>query len=906
MRAAAPAIALLLLLLLLPAYPVVAGCEAVPCHDYATPSPLKAWLEIDPSGRLDYGVINPQLEIVGNVGWMLTDYGPSLVSYDVSDPLHISRIRMKLLPLAVSRIVVADGHAYAGGEGYVICDVTSPTDARVLYQSSDPGATYRPICQRGGYLYMAYSRSYESGLRVIDVRNPAQPQLVTTLGCPQSPVAKASGNLLAHASQYNLTLIDIADPAHPVEIVTLLQGAAALAFDGDLVYAGNPGGTRVYDISQPATPTVVTTIPARDPLLMLAAGNRLYVADRYEGLVTWDVSDPASVAPVSTIGGLFGLVDLERCGPYLLTTSRGAILHTVDPEIAPSPAPLLAESVLPLAFTAGLAMADDTVYAISHVNSINQPYELRILDVSEPSSVRVLGQLTTPVSLANPRLQGSHLICNRMIVIDVGDPSAPRLVAGPYAGSTVVLRDSLAFAAGGGPGGTELHVYNVRDPAHPAHLGSRNLGFNASPMIGAGDVLVAADQTLIRTLDASDPLNVVPLGSLMNPAGFCGALAVRDNLVFAAGNNGELAIIDISTPATPRVRSFFETPDRSQPGSLANGVVYLNNNAFGALVIDVADPDRPSFLGVVPTAVPLLNGTSQTSVPTTLALADGYLLSVKASQGLRFAARQCGDVQPLVIAALDVAPADPCHRVRCGAAAKGLITVAIVTSGDFAASDLDPATVRFGPGAAAEFRGGADELVRLTDDGGAVVEPPEPGGDSASRRLHDYDGDGDLDLVLRFAAHEVAFACGDSIGAFTGATYDGVAVCGEGPVTTAADCPGVRDTVPAVDLVEGAKALGAGSGESAFSAAPALSPNPLNPLTQLSFTLAEPTRLRISVHDLAGRRLSVLADDGFAAGVHTLPWRGQDESGRPLPSGVYFVRITGDDADVTLRAVLVR
>ena len=109
-----------------------------------------------------------------------------------------------------------------------------------------------------------------------------------------------------------------------------------------------------------------------------------------------------------------------------------------------------------------------------------------------------------------------------------------------------------------------------------------------------------------------------------------------------------------------------------------------------------------------------------------------------------------------------------------------------------------------------------------------------------------------------------------------------------------------------VDLADGGKANGRVDGATSFTVAPALAPNPLNPLTELSFALATPVRLRISVHDLAGRLLALLADEGFAAGEHSLPWRGTDRMGRSLPSGVYFLRISGDGIEETLRAILVR
>ena len=54
-------------------------------------------------------------------------------------------------------------------------------------------------------------------------------------------------------------------------------------------------------------------------------------------------------------------------------------------------------------------------------------------------------------------------------------------------------------------------------------------------------------------------------------------------------------------------------------------------------------------------------------------------------------------------------------------------------------------------------------------------------------------------------------------------------------------------------------------------------------------------RLRVTVHDVTGRRVRVLSDGRAARpGPWTLTWDGRDESGRRVPPGVYFLRGSGD------------
>lgn len=71
-------------------------------------------------------------------------------------------------------------------------------------------------------------------------------------------------------------------------------------------------------------------------------------------------------------------------------------------------------------------------------------------------------------------------------------------------------------------------------------------------------------------------------------------------------------------------------------------------------------------------------------------------------------------------------------------------------------------------------------------------------------------------------------------------------------------------------------------------------PNPTGGRTAISFRLARPARVRLDVFDLAGRRADTVVDGELGAGRHRVAWDGRDASGRPLGSGVYFLRLELD------------
>jgi len=68
-------------------------------------------------------------------------------------------------------------------------------------------------------------------------------------------------------------------------------------------------------------------------------------------------------------------------------------------------------------------------------------------------------------------------------------------------------------------------------------------------------------------------------------------------------------------------------------------------------------------------------------------------------------------------------------------------------------------------------------------------------------------------------------------------------------------------------------------------------PNPLNPRTELTFTLASAAHVRVSVFDAQGRLVKTLLDGNRPAGENTVPWDGSNARGSRVASGVFFFRI---------------
>lgn len=83
-------------------------------------------------------------------------------------------------------------------------------------------------------------------------------------------------------------------------------------------------------------------------------------------------------------------------------------------------------------------------------------------------------------------------------------------------------------------------------------------------------------------------------------------------------------------------------------------------------------------------------------------------------------------------------------------------------------------------------------------------------------------------------------------------------------------------------------------------------PNPFNPQVSLRMDLPTSGPARVHIVDVRGRRVRDLFSGSRPAGPLELHWDGRNDRGRALPSGVYFVRLEGEDVHSTGKITLVR
>ncbi len=78
-------------------------------------------------------------------------------------------------------------------------------------------------------------------------------------------------------------------------------------------------------------------------------------------------------------------------------------------------------------------------------------------------------------------------------------------------------------------------------------------------------------------------------------------------------------------------------------------------------------------------------------------------------------------------------------------------------------------------------------------------------------------------------------------------------------------------------------------------------PNPFNSATQITFSLSKREKVRVAVMDVMGRKIETLVEDEMEPGFHSVIW-----NARNSPSGIYFVRLSTQSGERTIRTMLVK
>ena len=253
--------------------------------------------------------------------------------------------------------------------------VIDPKSRKVIGQMDGIGSARQLVIQGD----IAYITSREDGLFIVDLKNPAEPELLSHYETTEfaTGIALANDLLVISLRQYGLELIDVRDPKNPRFLSLVRTGEAqSLWLDGHHAYAGVWGSKElvIADISDPSHPKIASKTPldgrgdgvtVRNHICFAATGQHarppVGVADpapeTYEklgnGLEIFDVHDPAHPVFLSRVkfppyyGLTFDMWSVQLSGDLALVSNTRNGFFLVDISDLHHPR-VLSRTLLPL------------------------------------------------------------------------------------------------------------------------------------------------------------------------------------------------------------------------------------------------------------------------------------------------------------------------------------------------------------------------------------------------------------------------------------------------------------------------------------------------------------------------------------------------------------------------------
>jgi len=240
----------------------------------------------------------------------------------------------------------------------------------------------------------------------------------------------------------------------------------------------------------------------------------------------------------------------------------------------------------------------------------------------------------------------------------------------------------------------------------------------------------------------------------------------------------------------------------------------------------------------------------------------------------------CAGEPTVITVEFDVKPTSCPNPFNMGS--KGALPVAILGTSSFPVSAVNPATIKL------------EGVSPLEWNIGDVTRPVDPRHDSCECTT--LGADGFMDMTLKFDHQAIAAALGlvsdreVRVLTITGMTYDSIPFVGK-------DC--------IIILKKGNAKLSEEETIAGFSLGNAY-PNPFNPETEISFSLPERAEVSLVIYNILGEKVKTLVNGEMSAGTHTVSWKGNDEAGNKVSSGIYFYRMQAGDFTQSKRLTLLK
>ncbi len=510
-----------------------------------------------PNDVLDAAVNNNTVYVA------LGDLGLGIV--DITDPPNASWIAVVLTSGTASGVVVEGNYAYVAdhGAGITVMDISdadNPVKGNTVTANGKTGML--KVVAGNGNLYTVMGTD---GVATFSLGSPANPTWEDTDIAPAGTndglnLDFIAGNHLCLADGWqSLSIFDLADPDNPTWVTTHNPGQSALdvSLEGDYAYvAQGENGMRIVDLSTLSTPVNHGQLgyANTETCGVEKQGNFVYECQGNDGMFLVDITNPDFILP----GGMVTSVDYADIAMHqniacLADRNRGLVTQDIsDPA---SPVELDATNI----GGAGDLFLDsgfNRVYVLSDSPSAT----LFIYDIETPASIQKLGSMVVNNARKIVADDGIAYIAagsRGLVTIDVTPPDIPAFLnennSGVGTAVSVAKSGNYAYVADSDNG---LAVYSVFDPNSIAFIRNIDIGASGLDVLVHGDyVYVSTDDGTVVVLDKStspdNPGN--PKTVSLGPPGempICMTMVDAENTFLYVGTtqsqNAGIRVLDIS------------------------------------------------------------------------------------------------------------------------------------------------------------------------------------------------------------------------------------------------------------------------------------------------------------------------------------------------------------------------
>ncbi len=160
----------------------------------------------------------------------------------------------------------------------------------------------------------------------------------------------------------------------------------------------------------------------------------------------------------------------------------------------------------------------------------------------------------------------------------------------------IEIRGTLAYCAFQ----NGLRILDITDAQIPALLSQVYLGGGFAVDVKDQLAFVAAADKGLAVIDVSNPKAPV-LKSILDTPGEARDVVVNGPYAYVADGPAGLLVVDIRNPAAPKVAGSWDSPGESLGLMLRGTTVFLADGSAGLQIVNVGNPDRPSLLGTLDT-----------------------------------------------------------------------------------------------------------------------------------------------------------------------------------------------------------------------------------------------------------------------------------------------------------------